>query len=61
MQLAQESVDCELSNEIKEDRSRLAGGPRWKALMHSDYSESVRPGRVAGARIAVLKSVRDVT
>ena len=46
---------------IKEDRSRLAGGPRWKALMRSDYSESVRSGRVAGTRIAVLKSVRDVT
>jgi len=55
--------ECRLrgSNEIKEDRSRLAGGPRWKALMRSDYSESVRPGRVAGARIAVLKSVKCVT
>jgi hypothetical protein len=49
------------SNEIKEDRSRLAGGPRWKALMPSDYSEFVRPGRIAGARIAALKSVKDVT
>jgi hypothetical protein len=54
--------ECRLrgSNEIKEDRSRLAGDPRWKALMRSEY-ESVRPGRVAGARIAVLKSVKDVT
>ena len=32
-----------------------------KHLMRFDYSESVRPGRVAGARIAVLKSVKDVT
>ena len=61
MQPAQVSVDCEGRMKLKRIARGLLAVRDGKALMRSDYSESVRPGRVAGARIAVLKSVKDHT